>query len=45
MSDFTQFDDEATTLRDLDDAELSVGALRVLLDQLGEVLGLTEAGR
>ncbi|MCH5674216.1 hypothetical protein [Streptomyces gilvus] len=45
MSDFTHFDDEVTALRDLDDAELSVGALRALLDQLGEVLGLVEAGQ
>jgi hypothetical protein len=45
MSDFTQFDDEVTALQPLDDAELSVGALRALLDQLGEALGLVEAGR
>ncbi|MGV9243580.1 hypothetical protein [Streptomyces sp. NPDC003710] len=44
MSDFTDYDDEMTTLQALDDAELSVGALRVLLDRLGEVLGLVEAG-
>jgi hypothetical protein len=45
MSDFTQFDDEVAVIHALDDAELSVGALRALLDQLGEVLGLVEAGQ
>lgn len=45
MSDFTDYCDEMTTLTALDDAELSVGTLRVLLDQLGEVLGLAEAGQ
>ncbi|GGX94594.1 hypothetical protein [Streptomyces anandii] len=45
MPDFTQFEDAVTALTALDDAELSVGTLRVLLDQLGEVLGLAEAGQ
>ncbi|WP_019066157.1 hypothetical protein [Streptomyces hokutonensis] len=45
MSDFTDCDDAATLPPDLDDAALSVGALRVLLDRVGEVLGLAEAGR
>jgi hypothetical protein len=45
MSDFTQYDDEMAALQTLDDAELAVCSLRVLLDGLGEVLGLTEAGQ
>jgi len=45
MPAFTQFEDEVTALTALDDAELSVGALRVLLDQLGEALGFAEAGQ
>jgi hypothetical protein len=45
MSDFTQFDDEMTTLQTLDDADLAIRSLRVLLDGLGEILGLTEAGQ
>lgn len=45
MPDFTRFEDEVTVLTVLDDAELSVRALRVLLDQLGEAVGLVEAGQ
>lgn len=45
MNDSTQRDGETTALDNLDGPDLAVCSVRVLLDQLGEVLGLVEASQ